>query len=270
MVQKEDAKGKTSKGRKRKRPIAGTTIKLANNIEKTPENSLSEEESKIKDEGKETTGVESIKTKKNPEKGGKSMEDDVKRELENINKSIEEQRKFNERIGSVVENFFAKEKEKQENARIQSQVEPIIAPLKEEVGKIGETLQSLQKKLEPFGDYCTSIEECKTKIAKYEEKAKEIPPKEPPKLDGQELWETLKSNESWLQDIDNIYAEKFAKDPEYRKLAMEKLPKEAFVEMAKNKEIEDKLTGMCEDEICRIDVKSKIKEAEKKPEKKLL
>ena len=214
-------------------------------------------------------------------KGGKSMDEDVRRELEKVNKSIEEQRKFNEKIGSVIDNFFAKEKEKQENARIQSQIEPIITPLREEVKRQGETLQSLQKKLEPFGEVCTSVEECKAKLAKYEKKAEEIPPKETgevsPETPSEEMipisahdrmFDILKScPECW-----NGWTDKEGNQHRgIKRQILEAMSEEDLQKALQDKEITKKFTtAVCTDEACRVGLSKAIKEYEKKQTKKLL
>jgi len=184
-----------------------------------------------------------------------------------------------DKVGKVVAQSIAKvlgEQREQERLARQ-QTEPVIklekrvSGVEVEVLDAKEQLKGLQEKLKPFGQFCTTVEECQAKIKEL----KETPAEEPKEktLDeysAQEKYDSIKTAPSALGDLDNIYAGRFAEDPEYRKLALEKLPSEVFIEMVKNKEIDDKLTGMCQDEACRIDIVKRIKEVEKSTGRKLL
>jgi len=153
LVQKEDAKGKTSKGRKRKRPIAGTTIKLADSIEKTPENSLSEEESKIKDEGKETMGVESVEGESNKKilnKGGNIMDDETRNafrrqdeQMQQVAKSMQDVVGSLKAVGEAIKPTVEERKVKQEENRFREQIKPIVTEqVTEELDKFKASLST--------------------------------------------------------------------------------------------------------------------------------
>lgn len=185
---------------------------------------------------------------------------------------MREQDKFNRNFGTFVEEYTKREQRQAEGTRIKEEVKTATAPMQEKVGQFGKALEELQKQLEPFGEICTSVEECKKKLKKFEEVAAEGEGKEKTLDDfsAQDKYDSIKKAPLALADLDNIYVARFAENPEYRKLALEKLSPETFIEMAKNKEIDDKLTGMCQDEACRIDIVKRIKEVEKSTGKKLL
>jgi len=185
---------------------------------------------------------------------------------------MKEQARFNKSLGTFVEGLSKKEEVERDDHRIQEQIKAATTPLEKKVKQQGTVLEELQNQLKPFGEVCTTVEECQTKIKELEK----APPEEEAKeksLDeysAQEKYDSIKIASTALADLDNIYAGRFAEDPEYRKLALEKLSPETFVELVKNKEIDDKLTGMCQDEACRIDIAKRIKEVEKSTGKKLL
>ena len=85
----------------------------------------------------------------------------------------------------------------------------------------------------------------------------------------QQCWDRIKAAEHGWEDMDNIFSDRFAKNPDFRKKALDKLSIQDFVDDVKAKKIEDKLKGMCTDEACLLDVEAKIKEAKKGKEKKL-
>jgi len=85
----------------------------------------------------------------------------------------------------------------------------------------------------------------------------------------QECWDRIKSSEHGIQDMDTLFSDRFAENPAFRKLALDKLSTEDFVNDVKAKKIEDKLKGMCTDEGCILDVETKIKEARKGKGRKL-
>lgn len=184
-----------------------------------------------------------------------------------------------DKVGKVVAQSIAKvlgEQREQERLARQ-QTEPVIKLEKRVSGVEGEVLDAkeqlkgLQEKLKPFGQFCTTVEECQAKIKELEETPAEEPKEKTlDEYSAQEKYDSIKTAPSALGDLDNIYAGRFAEDPEYRKLALEKLPDEVFVELAKEKAIETKLTALCNDEVCRTDVVAKIKEVEKSTGKKLL
>ncbi|MBA7608886.1 hypothetical protein ES703_16070 [subsurface metagenome] len=86
----------------------------------------------------------------------------------------------------------------------------------------------------------------------------------------QACWDRIKSSDNGLEDMDKIFADKFAKNPDFRKQALDELSDEKVVEMVKNKELDGILTGVCKDEACRVDLANRVKEAQKGTEKKLL
>lgn len=186
-----------------------------------------------------------------------------------------EQERFNKSLGTFIEGLSKREEQQRDDHHIQEQIAGVIGPLEKKISGQGKGLKELQEKLEPFGQFCTTVEECKAKLKKFEEKAKETPAEEAKQktLDeftAQEKYNSIRDGAPQaVQDLDNIYVDKFAENPEYRKLALEKLSPETFVELVKNKEIDDKLTGMCQDEACRIDIVKRLKEVEKSTGKKL-
>ena len=191
---------------------------------------------------------------------------------EELKSFMREQEKFNKNFGSFVEEYTKREQQQAEGTRIKEEVKTATGPMEVKVEQFGIVLEKLQKKLEPFGEVCNSVEECQNRLKELEK----APPEEESKektLDeysAQEKYDSIKIAPTALADLDNIYVGRFAEDPEYRKLALEKLSPETFVELIKNKEIDDKLTGMCQDEACRIDIVKRIKEVEKSTGKKLL
>lgn len=208
--------------------------------------------------------------KKKDEKG-----EDVMGMEEDFKLFAKEQERFNKSLGTFIEGLSKREEQQADDHHIQEQIAGVTDPLEKKISGQGKVLKELQEKLEPFGQFCTTAEECKAKLKKYEEKAKETPVDEEAKeksLDdfpAQKKYESITKSADGIKDLDNIYVDKFAEDPEYRKLALEKLSPETFVELVKNKEIDDKLIGICQDEACRIDIVKKIKEVEKSTGKKL-
>lgn len=85
----------------------------------------------------------------------------------------------------------------------------------------------------------------------------------------QECWDRIKTAEHGWEDMDEIFSDRFAKNPEFRKKALDNLSTQDFVDDVKAKKIEDKLTGMCTDEACRLDVEAKINEVRKGKGQKL-
>lgn len=207
------------------------------------------------------------KLKKKDEKG-----EDVMGMEEDFKLFMKEQERFNKSLGTFVEGLSKREERQADDHRIQEQIKTATAPIQEKVGQFGKVLEKLQKELEPFGEICTSVEECKKKLKKFEEVATAGEGKEKTLDDfsAQEKYDSIKKAPVALADLDNIYVARFAENPEYRKSALGKLSPETFIEMAKNKEIDDKLTGMCQDEACRIDIVKRIKEVEKSTGRKLL
>lgn len=216
--------------------------------------------------GNETKG-DAGKLKKKDKKG-----EDVMGIDEELKAFIREQDKFNRNFGNFVEEYSKREQRQAEGTRIKEEVKTATAPIQEKVGQFGKVLGKLQKELEPFGEICTTVEECKKKLKKFEEVAAGGEGKEKTLDDfsAQEKYDSIKNAPLALADLDNIYVARFAENPEYRKLALGKLSPETFIQMAKNKEIDDKLTGMCQDEACRIDIVKRIKQVEKSTGKKLL
>lgn len=193
-----------------------------------------------------------------------SMEEDFK-------DFMKEQARFNKSLGTFVEGISKREEQQRDDHRIEEQIKSATAPLGKKVDQQGKILEELQNKLKPFGQFCTTVEECEAKIKELAE----TPPEEETKekslneFTAQEKYNSIKIDPTALGDLDSIYAGRFAEDPEYRKLALEKLPDEVFIELAKEKAIESKLTALCNDEVCRADVVEKIKEVEKATGKKL-
>ncbi len=185
---------------------------------------------------------------------------------------MKEQERFNKSLGTFVEGLTKREEQQADDHRIQEQIKSATGPLDKKVGQFGKVLEELQKKLEPFGEVCTSVEECQKKLKELEKapSEEETEKKTLDKYSAQEKYDSIKKAPMALADLDNIYVARFAENPEYRKLALEKLPDEVFVELAKEKAIETKLTALCNDEVCRADVVGKIKEVEKSTGKKLL
>lgn len=184
-----------------------------------------------------------------------------------------------DKVGKVVAQSIAKvlgeQREQERLARQQTEpvvkLEKRVSGVEVEVLDTKEQLKGLQEKLKPFGQFCTTVEECEAKIKELEETpAEESKEKTLDEYSAQEKYDSIKNAPSALADLDNIYAGRFAEDPDYRKSALEKLPDELFVELAKEKAIESKLTALCKDEVCRTDVVEKIKEVEKSTGKKLL
>jgi len=185
---------------------------------------------------------------------------------------MKEQEKFNKNLGTFVEGLTKREEQQVQGTRIQEQIKTATAPMEVKIEQQGKVLKKLQKQLEPFGEVCSSVEECQKKLNELEKAPSEEEPEEKTldKYSAQEKYDSIKNAPSALGDLDNIYADRFAEDPEYRKLALEKLSDDVFVELAKEKAIETKLTALCNDEVCRADVVGKIKEVEKSTGKKLL
>lgn len=86
----------------------------------------------------------------------------------------------------------------------------------------------------------------------------------------QEHWQEIKKSAHGWTDMDSIFSDRFAENPEFRKTALGKLSDDKVIEMVKNKELDGILTGVCKDEACRRDLASRVKKAEKGTEKKLL
>jgi len=194
-----------------------------------------------------------------------SMEEDFK-------EFMKEQARFNTSLGTFVEGFSKRERDQAEGTRIKEEVKTATAPIQEKVEEFETVLEKLQKQLEPFGQVCTSVEDCQKKIKELQKgpSEEESTEKTLDKFTAQEKYDSMKNAPTALADLDKIYVTRFAEDPEYRKLALENLKDETFVELAKEKAIESKLTALCNDEVCRTDVVAKIKEVEKSTGKKLL
>lgn len=214
--------------------------------------------------------------------GSKSLTDELEKKdrggeeimaiEEELKSFMREQEKFNKNFGSFVEEYTKREEHQAEGTRIKEEVKSVTAPLQEKVDQQGEVLAKLQKQLEPFGEMCNTVEECQNKIKELQKAPSEEESKEKTldKFSAQEKYDSIKTAPSALADLDNIYAERFAEEPEYRKLALKNLSDEVFVELAKEKAIDSKLTALCKDEVCRTDVVAKIQEVEKSTGKKLL
>ena len=86
----------------------------------------------------------------------------------------------------------------------------------------------------------------------------------------QEHWDEIKKSIHGQEDMEIIFAGRFAKNPEFRKKALAELSDEKVIEMVKNKELDTILTGVCKDEVCRADLTARVKQAQKGTEKKLL
>ena len=86
----------------------------------------------------------------------------------------------------------------------------------------------------------------------------------------QQHWNAIKASQHGWEDMDNIFSDRFAEDPEFRKQALGKLSDEKVIEMLKNKELDGILTGVCKDEACRADLTTRVKQAQKTTVKKLL
>ncbi len=86
----------------------------------------------------------------------------------------------------------------------------------------------------------------------------------------QQCWDRIKTSERGYEDMDKIFAGRFANNPEFRKQALDKLSDEKVIEMVKNKELDGILTGVCRDEACRADLTARVKQAQKGTDKKLL
>lgn len=190
-------------------------------------------------------------------------------------------------IGGVTKQMQEEERKKEQTAReIEQLVGPKLELMKQEVGTLGKKVNGVEEKFtelsfEKVKELCDAgiLEACKVrdqKIKELEEKTKKTPTdgkSEEKTLDNftaQEKFDSIKNSESALEDLDGLYADRFASDPEYRKLAFGKLSVETFVDDTKKKIIEDKLKGICQDETCRVDVEKMMKEAKKPGEKKLL
>ncbi|MBA7713765.1 hypothetical protein ES703_122775 [subsurface metagenome] len=85
----------------------------------------------------------------------------------------------------------------------------------------------------------------------------------------QEHWNEIKKSTHGFEDMDTIFSDRFATNQEFRKQALDALSDEKVVEMVKNKELDAILTGVCKDEACRVDLASRVKQAQKGTEKKL-
>jgi len=85
----------------------------------------------------------------------------------------------------------------------------------------------------------------------------------------QACWDRIKTSEHGWTDMDGVFSDRFAENPEFRKTALDKLSDEKVIEMVKKKEFDAILTGVCKDEACRTDLASRIKEAQKGKGKKL-
>lgn len=191
---------------------------------------------------------------------------------EELKSFMKEQEKFNQNFGNFVTEYTKREQQQAEGTRIKEEVKLVTGPLEDKVEQFGTVLEKLQKRLEPFGEVCSSVEECEKKIKELQKGPSEEESKEKTldKFSAQEKYESIKTAPSALADLDAIYADRFASEPEYRKSALEKLSDDVFVELAKDKTIESKLTALCNDEVCRTEVVAKIKEVEKSTGKKLL
>jgi len=191
---------------------------------------------------------------------------------EDFKEFMKEQARFNKSLGTFVEGLSKREEQQAEGTRIKKEVKTATGPMEVKVEQFGTVLEKLQKKLEHFGEVCNTVEECQNRLKELEKAPSEEEAKEKSldEYSAQEKYDSIKIAPTALADLDNIYAGRFAEDPEYRKLALEKLPDEVFVELAKDKAIESKLTALCKDEVCRTDVVAKIKEVEKSTGKKLL
>ncbi|MBA7622588.1 hypothetical protein ES703_29966 [subsurface metagenome] len=86
----------------------------------------------------------------------------------------------------------------------------------------------------------------------------------------QEHWNEIKKSTHGWEDMDSIFTDRFAGNPEFRKTALAKLSDEKVIQMVKSKELDAILTGVCKDEACRADLASRVKEAQKGSQKKLL
>lgn len=221
---------------------------------------------------KEDISLNKIKTvgDRSQKKGEKG--DEIMAYEEELKVFIREQEKFNKRFGDFVEGLSKSKEQEVEKTRIKEEVKTATIPMEEKIEQFGTVLQKLQKQLEPFGEVCTTVEECEQKIKELQKAPSEEESKEKTldKFSAQEKYDSIKTAPSALADLDSIYVGRFSEDPEYRKLALEKLPDEVFVELAKKKAIESKLTALCKDDVCRTDVVKKIKAVEKSTGKKLL
>ncbi|MBA7496779.1 hypothetical protein ES702_07388 [subsurface metagenome] len=85
----------------------------------------------------------------------------------------------------------------------------------------------------------------------------------------QDHWNEIKKSTHGWEDMDSIFTDRFAGNPEFRKTALAKLSDEKVIEMLKSKELDGILNGVCKDEACRIDLATRVKEAQKTTAKKL-
>jgi len=235
---------------------------------------LSKEKASATTVRKDKDVINSNETKSLAGQLGKKEEkgEDVMGMEEDFKLFMKEQERFNKSLGTFVERLTKREEQQAEGTRIQEQIKTATAPMGVKIEQFGTVLEELQERLKPFGEVCTTVEECQAKIKELEKAPSEEETEEKTldKYSAQEKYDSIKNAPSALGDLDSIYVDRFAEDPEYRKLALEKLSDEVFVELAKEKAIETKLTALCNDEVCRTDVVAKIKEVEKSTGKKLL
>jgi len=190
--------------------------------------------------------------------GGDKMDQDTKDYLEKIGKSLEEH-------GKILEGLFGERERKENEKRFGELIEEQIKPVKDAYDGLSKKIGRVEKLVcNEDGTVCfftkEELENWKKEQAKEFEKAKGEAKKtseEKPdlsQLTGQDLWDEVKKNPTYVEDVGEIHIKRVKEDPDYR----------------------DKMIAMLCDpknEQCRVDVMEKFnkfseqKEETKKKEK---
>jgi len=145
--------------------------------------------------------------------GGEKMDQDTKDYLDKIGQGLEKQ-------GKMLEGLFG-ERERKENENrvkqiINDALKPVIGEQKFIRGLVCDDEGNCR--LPTKEELATVKTEQDKKLEKIKEEAKKIPEGKPDfsQLSGQDLWNQIKLNETYVEDVSKIHIKKVKEDPDYR------------------------------------------------------
>lgn len=188
--------------------------------------------------------------------GGDKMDQDTKDYLEKLTQGVTRQ-------GEMLDKLFGEQQQKENEKRFGELIEERIKPVKDAYDGLSRKIGRVEKLVcNEDGTVCfftkEELENWKKDQAKELEKAKGEAKKtseEKPdfsQLSGQDLWDQIKKNETYVEDVGKIHIKRVKEDPDYRAKVLDTLcdPK---------------------NEQCRVDVMekfNKFSEQEEETEKK--
>lgn len=145
--------------------------------------------------------------------GGDKMDQDTKDYLDKIGKGLEKQ-------GKMLEGLFGEREQKEGENRVRQIVKDALKPVSDEVKLIrGMVCDDEGNCRLPTKEELASLRtEQDKKLEKIKEEAKKIPEGKPDlsQLSGQELWNQIKKNETYVKDVGEIHIKRVKEDPDYR------------------------------------------------------